>query len=266
MMNELSPRQRLLAFDTSTANLSVAVMEDNQLLAERSIKVERNHSSYLVKAVDEALTEARISKRELDGIIVGVGPGSYTGVRIAVTTAKTLAWALRIPVCSVSSLEAIALGGFAKAAGLDAGWFQSQTSGSGITKHWLVPMIEARRGQAYTALFSAEQGSLPKRLVPDEIRLMDGYVQELAEMLGELSTERQPAGVWFVGDYLLHEQTIEQLRPLLGDRLQVHSYDLEGLPLGLVGVDVYTQKQFSSLHDLVPNYTQLAEAEAKRLR
>ena len=82
------PQQRLLAFDTSTSSLAVAVMENGKLLAEQNIHAERNHSAYLVTAIEKVLEGAGITKQELDGIAVGVGPGSYTGIRIAVTTAS----------------------------------------------------------------------------------------------------------------------------------------------------------------------------------
>lgn len=122
-MNEyenIRPPQRLLAFDTATSSLAVAVTEGGRVLAERNIHAERNHSAYLVTAIGDCLEAVGLAKQDLDGIAVGIGPGSYTGIRIAVTTAKTLAWSLRLPVYGVSSLAALALGGWAGASGQDA--------------------------------------------------------------------------------------------------------------------------------------------------
>ncbi|WP_407944592.1 tRNA (adenosine(37)-N6)-threonylcarbamoyltransferase complex dimerization subunit type 1 TsaB [Paenibacillus rubinfantis] len=115
-MNEYEEQQqpqRLLALDTATSSLAVAVTEGGRVLAERNIHAERNHSAYLVTAIGDCLKAAGLAKQDLDGIAVGIGPGSYTGIRIAVTTAKTLAWSLRLPVYGVSSLAALALGGWA---------------------------------------------------------------------------------------------------------------------------------------------------------
>lgn len=272
--------RRILAFDTSTSSLAVAVMDNGKMLAERNIYAERNHSAYLVEAIGEALAAAGIAKAELDGIAVGVGPGSYTGARIAVTTAKTLAWALNLPVFGVSSLEAIALGGWARGTEQDAavlgqalsaglsgtvnGAPERASSGSGA--HWIVPLVDARRGQAYTALFGAEAGMMPERLEPDGIRLMSVWTEQLSGLLLALAPEDRPSGVWFVGETALHEPAAEALRPLLGDALHLIPYELEGIWIGLTGTRRAGLRGGDDVHALEPNYTQLAEAEAKRLR
>ncbi|MEF2967587.1 tRNA (adenosine(37)-N6)-threonylcarbamoyltransferase complex dimerization subunit type 1 TsaB [Paenibacillus sp. M1] len=309
--NEAQPPRRLLAFDTSTSSLAVAVMDGGKLLAERNIHAERNHSAYLVSAIGDALAAAGVARTELDGIAVGVGPGSYTGARIAVTTAKTLAWGLRLPVYGVSSLEALALGGWAHGARQDAaalgaaleganggemgvgagagevgstgddaetGGPGSVASGTGRTgeapvpgtsaagDHWIVPLVDARRGQVYTALFAAQAGRLPERLEPDAIRLMAGWTEQLAGLLRTLRPEDRPTGVWFVGETAQHEPAVEALRPLLGEALHLIPYELEGIWIGLAGARRARRGGGDDAHALEPNYTQLAEAEAKRLR
>ncbi|WP_055105690.1 tRNA (adenosine(37)-N6)-threonylcarbamoyltransferase complex dimerization subunit type 1 TsaB [Paenibacillus ihumii] len=287
MKHTNQPRLRLLALDTSTSTLSVAVMENGRLLAERNIKAERNHSAYLVTAIEEAMAAAGVGKQELDGIAVGVGPGSYTGVRIAVTTAKTLAWSLGLPVSAVSSLAAIAFGAFAAGTGQvpgqialagDGASAETEAGGSRIlagadaeaaadsAHHWIVPLIDARRGQAYTALFSAAAGQIPRRIEPDAIRLVADWRDELAGRLQALPPGQRPAGVWFVGDAAIHEAALEELRPLLGDTLHLRGYELEGAWLGLMGSEQFLRGALDDVHTLEPNYTQLAEAEAKKLR
>lgn len=277
-MNEINePRQRLLALDTSTSILSVAVMEEGKLLAERNIKAERNHSAYLVTAIDEAMAAAGVDKKELDGIAVGVGPGSYTGVRIAVTTAKTLAWSLRLPVTAVSSLAAIGFGGYAAGTGQAAEQYApacaeaadheaADMAGAAAdcsAEHWIVPLVDARRGQAYTALFRAVPGQIPRRCEEDAIRLVADWVGELAGRLQDLPSDQRPAGVWFVGDTAVHAAAVEELRPLLGEALHIRGYELEGAWLGLIGSEQFLQGAYDEVHTLEPNYTQLAEAEAK---
>lgn len=274
MNHTQQPRQRLLALDTSTSILSVAVMEDGKLLAERNMKAERNHSAYLVTAIEEALAAAGLGKRELDGIAVGVGPGSYTGVRIAVTTAKTLAWSLQLPLSAVSSLAAIALGGFAAGSGQAAEQFtlacpatpELSAFADDSAEHWIVPLVDARRGQAYTALFCAAEGQIPYRLEPDSIRLVADWLGELTQRLEALPLGQRPAGIWFVGDTTIHAAALENLRSLLGEALHICEYELEAVWLGLVGSDQFLQGAYDDVHTLEPNYTQLAEAEAKKLR
>lgn len=267
--------RRLLAFDTSTSSLAVAVMEDGKLLAERNVRAERNHSAYLVGAIGDALAAAGIAKAALDGVAVGVGPGSYTGARIAVTTAKTLAWALHLPVYGLSSLEALAWGGFAQGAGLDAANLGVPTAPAAASAgaagtsgdHWVIPLVDARRGQAYTALFAAGAGRpSPERMEPDAVRLMADWTEQLGARLRELTPEERPAGVWFVGETGQHAPVAETLRPLLGEALHVIPYELEGIAVGLAAVRRARTAGGDEVHALEPNYTQLAEAEAKRLR
>ena len=85
---------------------------EDQGVSRRTLneRAERNHSVHVVPVMEQLLAASNTQPGQLDGIAVGVGPGSYTGIRIAVTAAKTLAWAWDIPVAGVSSLQAIAWG------------------------------------------------------------------------------------------------------------------------------------------------------------
>ncbi|MBM6994347.1 tRNA (adenosine(37)-N6)-threonylcarbamoyltransferase complex dimerization subunit type 1 TsaB [Paenibacillus sp. DXFW5] len=275
-MNEyenIRPPQRLLAFDTATSSLAVAVTEGGRVLAERNIHAERNHSAYLVTAIGDCLEAAGLAKQDLDGIAVGIGPGSYTGIRIAVTTAKTLAWSLRLPVYGVSSLAALALGGWAGSSGQDAAALGELAARRGeegrratAGGHWIAPLIDARRGQAYTALFGVTApGGLPERLEPDAIRLMDGWADELQRQLEQLPPDERPARLWFVGETEKHEAAIAPLIAAFGELVQLVPYELEGAWMGIAGL-ARSWLPADEVHALEPNYTQLAEAEAKRLR
>lgn len=284
-MNEyenLRPPQRLLAFDTATSSLAVSVTEGGRVLAERNIHAERNHSAYLVTAIGECLEAAGLAKQDVDGIAVGIGPGSYTGIRIAVTTAKTLAWSLRLPVYGVSSLAALALGGWAGASGQDAAALGELAARQGAPAelsrpaaegrraaaggHWIAPLIDARRGQAYSALFGVPApGIWPERLEPDAIRLMDGWADGLMRQLEQLPPDERPARLWFVGETEKHEAAIAPLIAAFGELVQLVPYELEGAWMGIAGI-ARTGQPADDVHALEPNYTQLAEAEAKRLR
>lgn len=83
---------KILAFDTSNQPLSVAVVEDEKILTEITINIKRNHSLQLMPAINEALEQANTTLDDIDRVAVAKGPGSYTGLRIAVTIAKSLAW------------------------------------------------------------------------------------------------------------------------------------------------------------------------------
>lgn len=281
MMEDLQkePRQRFLALDTSTAVMAAAMMEGHALLEERNERAERNHSVHVVPVMEQLLAASSTQPGQLDGIAVGIGPGSYTGIRIAVTAAKTLAWAWDIPVAGVSSLQAIAWGGWhsglaakAEAAAEDAaagaGGTPSADQGStgAAPVHWIVPLVDARRGQACTALFASAGSDAPRRLAPDAIRKMDGWLEALAARMAEAAPEERPAAVWFVGETGPHAAAAAELRCPAGTALQLVPYELEGRWVGRLGAAALLAGQRDDVHALVPNYTQLSEAEANLLR
>ncbi|MFF3922623.1 tRNA (adenosine(37)-N6)-threonylcarbamoyltransferase complex dimerization subunit type 1 TsaB [Paenibacillus lactis] len=259
--NDTKPQKRFLALDTSTSSLAVSVMDNDQLLTEINTSAERNHSVYLHPVMAQALEQAGIGMDDIDGIAVGVGPGSYTGIRIAVTAAKTLAWANRIPVVGVSSLHALAWGG------LQAGRNQHEAAAG---NHWVIPLLDARRGQVYTALFAAEaagsKSKAPERLAADGIRLMEAWVDELNERIGQLSEQERPSAVYVVGETDLHAEAARRLSSWFGDHLQLVPYALEGRWLGYLGAARLSAGDSDEPHTLIPNYTQLSEAEANLLR
>ncbi len=95
---------KILALDTSNRPLSVAVLEDDTLLAETTLNMARKHSTTLMPIISEMLQKSDTTPQDLDRIVVSAGPGSYTGLRIGVTAAKTLAFTLNKELVGVSSL------------------------------------------------------------------------------------------------------------------------------------------------------------------
>lgn len=251
-------KQRMLAIDTSTAMLTVAVMEGERVLKEVCSKAERNHSLHLVPTIKHVLKELGMGADQVDGIIAGIGPGSYTGVRIGVTAAKTLAWAWNKPVVGVSSLEGLAL----------SGWKSRETRAAAPSGDWIVPLMDARRGQVYTALFIGQESEFRwQREAEDGIRLMRNWVDELAAKLAKESEERQsvPSRIWFVGDVELHRAEAERLREGAGEIVEIVPCEMEARWLGLIGGKRLAAGERDEVHRLVPNYTQVTEAEANLL-
>lgn len=101
---------RLLGLETSGPLASVAVSVDGRIAARRFLHEQRRHAARLLPAMDQVMTEARVSRGDLTGVVVGTGPGSFTGVRVAASAGKGVAHALGIPLFGVSSLLAAALG------------------------------------------------------------------------------------------------------------------------------------------------------------
>ena len=131
----------LLAIDTTTAHSSVALGYQNRLLSRRQDTI-KQHARLLLPMIDELLKEADVSLNQLDGIVFGRGPGSFTGLRIACSAAKALAFAHDLPVYPVSSLASIAQDAFKM-----ANHIADETT--------VLAMIDARMQQVYWAYFSS---------------------------------------------------------------------------------------------------------------
>lgn len=167
-----------LAFDTSNKALSLALVRDGELLGEISLNVTKNHSISLMPSIDFLMQQTGLVPADLDRIIVAKGPGSYTGLRVAVATAKTLAYSLQIDLVGVSSLAVLAAASQAK--GL------------------VVPLIDARRRHCYVGFYEGD-----KAIKPDCYASLDTILAELQD---------QPE-VTFTGEVAAFEQAILERLP-----------------------------------------------------
>jgi tRNA threonylcarbamoyladenosine biosynthesis protein TsaB len=259
----------LLAIDTSTSSMSVALTRGGELIGELSSKADRNHSIHLIPHIQQVLSGAGIHPRELDAFAVGVGPGSYTGVRIGVTAAKTFAWTHGMALLGVSSLEALAVGGgeaFLGAAG------EAAVAGDSVTdklsrqaeRIWIVPMFEARRGQAFTALYEASPQGW-QCLAEDGIRVVSLWAEELLERAMHGKDGAAPDRILVTGETGLHEQSIGRLFAGWPGTAAVIDHEMRARHIAEIGRRHWQQGRTESVHLLVPNYTQMTEAEAKLL-
>lgn len=130
---------RILSLETSTSVCSVALHDDNVLLATAEVHLGPAHGSKLAVLIDQVVKAADTTLNEVDAIAVSAGPGSYTGLRIGVSTAKGLCYALSIPLVSVGSLTLLA----------------AQVSRYNVSNAWLCPMIDARRMEVYCCIMDA---------------------------------------------------------------------------------------------------------------
>lgn len=122
-----------LGIDTANIPLSIAIVEDGKVITEENTSAKINHSLRAMPAIEEAFKRVNLTPADIDVIAVAEGPGSYTGVRIGVTIAKTLAWTLKKPLVGVSSLKALAMNGL-------------------FFNGLVCPLIDARRNHVYAGL------------------------------------------------------------------------------------------------------------------
>lgn len=219
-----------LGIDTSNVPLSVAVVQDGQLAVEWTSSMKVTHSIGAMTSIDEVLKQANIIPGDLDAIAVAEGPGSYTGVRIGVTIAKTLAWSLKIPLVGVSSLQAIAG---------NASTFQG----------FICPIMDARRNHVFSGVYSNKMDSV----------IPDGHyaIEKILEVLSN-HTEQ----ILFVGkDVDIHWTSIQTA---LGERAIRAPFHAD-LPRASVVINLAMNKPLPSIeetHHFVPKYKRIAEAEA----
>ncbi len=278
---------RLLAIDTSTGVLAIAALEDGRVVGEMHVSAERNHSIRLVPNIQELISELGWTMQQLDGIAAGQGPGSYTGVRIGVTVAKTMTWSLKLPVAGISSLEALAYSGwlFREADGHRSKGEEPIPPELSTRKEWIIPLMDARRGNVYTSAFEmivkdigadragghAAGGSNLTgwhRLSADGIQPLQAGVERLIQQFEDLSEADRPECIRFVGDVQgLEEQLVSVgLRDRCeGLQVVVLEQEVRGEAVGLLAYTRWPDVVLDDGHDLIPNYTQLAEAEAKWL-
>lgn len=171
---------KVLAVDTSTQVCGVAVAGEQGVLAEERIELGLTHAKILMDTVRTVLARCGTHLTQLDGLVVTRGPGSFTGLRIGISTIKGLAAATGLPIVGVSTLAVLA----------------HQAAGDG---QWICPMIDARRREVYWSLYRNMDGTL--RPAQDE----------RADPAGSVA-ERAPAGCFFIGNgaQLYHRKIIER--------------------------------------------------------
>jgi len=156
----------ILQIETATASCSVALAKDGCILAVREINQRNIHAEVITVFIDELIASAAISYQDLDAIAVSSGPGSYTGLRIGISTAKGLCFALDKPLIAVETLEAMTLGVIHARKG-------------GMEKDLLLcPMIDARRMEVFTAIFTPDG----RKIRPTTAEIITG--DSFANLLG----------------------------------------------------------------------------------
>jgi tRNA threonylcarbamoyladenosine biosynthesis protein TsaB len=224
----------LLAIDTSNQTMGVAVLRENQISGEIMTNIKKNHSIRLMPAVDELMREISMTPEELNKIVVAKGPGSYTGVRIGLTTAKTMAWALNVPVVGVSSLETLT--------------YQAQ-----FFPGYICPFFDARRGRVFAGIYQWDRNK-PVPVFEEANMPMEALLNKLVE--------EQKDVLFLSPDIGLHKEMIKEKLGVLAQIPEEVYHLARPSHLALAGMT----RKAEETHLLEPNYLRLAEAEANWLK
>ena len=241
---------KVLGIDTATAVASVALVEDGRLVLEAAHpnggqevevgkRVERpNHAVAILPLVDGLLKRAGKSIDELSALAVSIGPGSFTGLRIGLSTVKGLAYGWSVPVIGVATLDAVA---------------ERVSSWEGL----VCPFLDARRKEVYAAIFRREAGLLE--------RLSEDVVDSPGNVLDRIRSFGPSTPCLFIGDGT--SAYGELIKDALGGRASLTSG--EGFPstasaVARLGEQRLERSEFDTVGPLVPLYLRPSQAELKR--
>ena len=227
---------KILAIDTSNQVLSVAILEDGHLIIEITTNTKETHGERLMPVIEWAFENSPFDIKEVDRIAVAEGPGSYTGLRIGVTTAKTLAWTLDKELVGLSSLQVIA-------------------AQAGSTPSLIVPLIDARRQNVYAGLYRCQEGEIEaveadRHSSAQEFAhyLKKNYPQETFTLIGDEDTPFLDIFLSELGNKVsLSDQTNQLASSYL---------------LGKMG----SHQAAEPVHTFVPRYLKMTEAEENWLK
>ena len=219
----------ILAIDTSTDYLSLALMRDGKIVGRFHRRSHMRHSSLLVPMIDKLLKKARLKVRDIDCFAISVGPGSFTGLRIGVTTVKGLAYSLNKPIVTVPTLDVIAR----NVKGFD-----------GI----VCPVLDARKNKVYACFYRFDGKNIKrisKHLLLPVKDLMENTAQYdkiifLGDALQLLPNHSTPPGCGMVKDWHPRADVVARL-----------------------GDGYFNAKKFTSAEDLEPMYLYSRECDIK---
>jgi tRNA threonylcarbamoyladenosine biosynthesis protein TsaB len=221
----------VVGIETSTPQTSVAIGTEREILARVSIAGKARQES-VTPALDQLLAWTGLELSQVGGIAVGIGPGLFTGLRVGVETAKTLAQVLSVPIVGITSLDALA--------------FSVRH-----THKLIVPVIDARRGEVFYAVYRALPGGV--------VRGSEYSVASPDHLSAELET--LPGEMLAVGDgAILYRDQLAGLgsRVELASRIRAHP---EAAALVELAVPRFLREEHDRLQDVVPMYLRKSDAE-----
>lgn len=227
---------RILALDSSGLVATVAILEDDQTIAEYTVNYKKTHSQTLLPMLDEIVKMTEFDLSTVDAIAVAGGPGSFTGLRIGAATAKGLGLALGKPIINVPTVDGLAYNLYG-------------------TTGLICPIMDARRNQVYTGLYRFEKDEF--QVVEEQMAIS---VQELVEKLNQYGEK-----VTFLGDGV----------PVYGkdlkNELEVECYFApphmnrqSAAAVGALGMKYYQEGKVETAAEHRPDYLRLSQAEREK--
>ena len=217
---------KILAVDTSSEICSVAILEDNKVIVENSLNDGKTHSENLMTIMENTLEENKIKLSDIDLIACSVGPGSFTGIRIGVSSIKAIAEVLDVPVASVTSLETLA----------------QNVEVKGAT---IVSLIDAKNDQVYAGIFD------------DNYNKKEEYIAD--SIYNVIERLKEYENIILVGNGAI------KYKGLLEESVQNISFSDSNLQsasnVGKIGYKKHKEKDLASADTIMPMYLRKSQAE-----
>lgn len=227
---------RILAIEASSLVASVAILTDDIITAEYTVNHKKTHSQTLLPMIDEVCKMAEVEPESFDAIAVSGGPGSFTGLRIGSATAKGLGQALGIPIIHVPTLDAMAYNMYG-------------------TDMLICPIMDARRSQVYTGIYSFEEGKLSVHM-PSSAMAIDELIEKLEGI------RRRTV---FIGDGIpVFREFIDKKAGFLHEFAPAGINRQRASSVALLGAEYFASGKTVTAAEHLPDYLRVSQAERER--
>lgn len=232
---------KILALDSSGLVAGVALTQDDTLVAEYTTNYKKTHSQTLLPMLDEIRKMVDLDLHSIDLIAVAAGPGSFTGLRIGSATAKGLGFALQVPLAAIPTVDALAYNLYG-------------------TDKLVCPLMDARRSQVYTGLYTFERDGEDYRLRA-QLEQCAIPVAEIAEKINALGRE-----VIFLGDGVpVYRKLLEELLTVPYSFAPAHCNCQRAACVAALGAVYAKEGRLVSADAFAPEYLRMSQAERERM-
>lgn len=236
MILRIGEEMKILALDSSGLVASAAIVENDVTIAEYTINHKKTHSQTLLPMLDEIRRMTELDLQTIDAIAIASGPGSFTGLRIGSATAKGLGLALNLPIISVPTVDSLAYNLYG-------------------SEKLICPLMDARRNQVYTGLYTFENGEL---ITIEPQCAVD--ISEIVRKINETGKE-----VIFLGDGVsVYRERLEELTRVRFYLAPSCCNRQRAACVAALGEKLYKLGKVQNAAEHAPNYLRLSQAERER--
>lgn len=222
----------ILSIESSTSAASVALINDKGVLGEYTLNFKKQHSILLMNLIDSILKNNDVNVKDIDGIVVSKGPGSFTGLRIGMATAKGLCLGANKPLLSISSLDGLAY---------------NEISFPGI----ICPIMDALRDNVFTSFYRNNNGKLEK--------LIDHSHMSIDELIQKSNELNEP--IIFVGDGIVkHREKLNESIEKANFSSPANDFT-KASSIGIIGFNMLKEGIHDDLNESAPMYLRKSQAE-----